>query len=248
VAVFTSRKSIIMLAIVTSIILYAAGVLTGLNANKLVKEETNQTIQTLREETEQNMKDLQNYIDFLDKNVKNMQLEQTFTETLTPVQMCNFSTISMKSLISQLSYYWDRLPFRIEEYEKITTQPSEEYLILKQEYTDLSIRTWILARRLYNKCNTKVLYGLYFYSANCSNCVEQGEQIDRLNSLVKLNGTDIIMFPVDFQSNDILISNLKNFYSITSVPALIINDQVYQGRLFTAEELMPPYKELLWQE
>jgi hypothetical protein len=237
--ILSSRKSVMLLALAASVILYVAGVYTGLNANQVVKQETNQTIASLRAETEENMKYLQNYIDFLDKNVKSMQLEETFAETLTPAQMCNFSTISMNGLISQLSYYWERLPFRIEEYEKITPNPSEEYLVLKQEYTDLSIRTWILARKLYKTCNTNVIYGLYFYSTNCSNCVEQGEQIDRLNAMVKQKGADIIMFPIDFQSNNILIRNLKQFYSISSVPALIINDKVYQGRLFTAEELLP---------
>ncbi len=233
-----TRTVIITLAIIASIVLYLAGVLSGLFANTLVKKETEQNINILKQETEQYLKELENYIQFLDKNLKSMQLEETFSKTLTQKQKCDFFQISLNELVSQLGFYWDRLPFRIEEYEK-NNIPSEEYILLKEQYTHLSIRIWILAKSQFEQCNTNIVHGLHFYSVDCQECVKQGEEIDKLNSMVVAQGKDIIMFPIDFNSQDSIIKNLKNFYSINSTPALIINEKIHQGRLFTADELLP---------
>jgi len=232
------RKTfIIFIAIIASIILYMSGVISGLYANKLIKEATEQDINTLKKETAQELEILQNYIDYLDSNLNNMQLEQTFSETLTIDQMCEFSKISLDGLFKQLGYYWDKLPFRLEEYEKFN-EPSEEYNLLKQQYAQVSIRTWILARNQYEKCDTDIVHGLYFYSADCDKCIEQGEQLDELNRKVIAQGKDIVMFPIDFYMNETIITNLKKYYGIQSTPAVIINNKVFQGRLFSSEELL----------
>lgn len=231
------RKYIIMLAIVISLILYLAGVFSGLNANKLIKESTKKDISLFKKETSDDLQALQNYIAFLDSNLKDMQLEQTFVETLNDEQMCNFSRISLNEIFNQLSYYWERLPYRIEEYEKYNDL-SGDYKALKKQYAHLSIRTWILARSQYEKCNTNLVHGLYFYSADCDECVRQGEQLDVLGRAVKQQGREIIMFPIDFYLEEPIVANLKGYYGINSTPAIIINDKVLQGRLFTSDELL----------
>ena len=67
------RKGIIFLAIVISVILYLAGVYSGLYANKIIKEETEKDIETIKEKTEQDLDILETYLNFLDTNLKNMQ-------------------------------------------------------------------------------------------------------------------------------------------------------------------------------
>jgi len=231
------KTGIIVVAVIVSIVLYLAGVFSGLHANKLIKEETEQDIYTLKEETKQDLESLQNYVDFLDKSLKNMQLEQTFMETLTSEEMCAYSAISLDELFNQLGYYWDRLPFRMEEYERYN-EPSEEYNLLKQQYAHLSIRAWIIAKNQYEKCNKDMVNGLYFYSADCEECIAQGEQLDDLNKKMKDLNKDMVLFPIDFFLNDTIVVNLKKYYSIKSTPALIINNEVYQGRLFSSDELL----------
>lgn len=244
----STRKGILLVAITVSIALYLAGVLSGLYASKIIKEQTTKDISSLKEETmqdirllqkktEEDFSSLQGYVAFLDTNLKSMQLEQNFMETLSPGQMCNFSSISFNRILKQLSYYWSKLPYRIEEFEE-NNQLSEEYVTLKQQYADLSIRIWILAKDQYQRCNTKIAYGLYFYSKDCKICAKQGEQIDRLSAKILANGSDLIMFPIDISSNESIIKNLKEYYKINSTPAIIINDKLFQGRLFSAEELM----------
>lgn len=230
------RKYIVFFAIITSMILYLAGVFSGLYANKLVKESTQKDIFDLKTETSKDLELLQNYINFLDSSLKDMQLEQTFIETLNDEQRCIFSSISLNDLFSQLSYYWSKLPYRIEEYEKYN-ELSEEYKTLKKQYAHVSIRTWMLARSQYEKCNINLIHGLYFYSADCEECVKQGEQLDALGKNVRQQGTEIIMFPIDFYLKEPIVENLKKYYDIKSTPAIVINDKVLQGRLFTASEL-----------
>jgi len=232
------KKHIILFAILISIILYFSGVFSGLYANKLVKESTKKDISIFKEETEQDLEILQGYIDFLDTNLKSMQLDQTFSETLNEEEMCKFSTISLKELFRQLSFYWDRLPYRIEEYEKYN-ELSEEYNLLKRQYAHVSIRTWILARNQYEKCNADLVHGLYFYSADCEECIRQGEQLDKFNEKIRNQGTEIIMFPIDFYLDEPIVENLKIYYGITELPAIIVNDKVFQGRLFSSDELLP---------
>jgi len=181
------RRHIIIFAVAISIILYLAGVFSGLYANKLIKESTQRDIFNLKTETSKDLELLQNYIDFLDSNLKDMQLEQTFVETLSNEEMCSFSAISLNELFGQLSYYWSKLPYRIEEYEKYN-QLSEEYKTLKKQYAHVSIRTWILARSQYEKCNINLVHGLYFYSADCEECINQGEQLDILGKNINHQG------------------------------------------------------------
>ncbi|MBS3131575.1 hypothetical protein J4212_04040 [Candidatus Woesearchaeota archaeon] len=231
------RRNIILIAVIISIILYLAGVFSGLYANKIVKESTEEDIKSLEEQTRQNMNYMQSYVDILDTNLKNIQLEQAFLETLSDKERCSFSKISLEELVSQLSFYWEKLPFRLEEYER-TNEPTEEYLALKSQYTYLSIRIWMLAKSQYETCGTNMVHGLYFYSKDCENCVEQGEQIDELNRQLSAKGSDIIMFPIDFSSREPLIRNLEAYYRINSTPAIVLNGRVMQGRLFTSGELL----------
>ena len=174
------RNYIILFAITASIVLYLSGVLSGLYANKIAEKSTANDISSLKLETSKDLDILQRYVNFLDTNLKNMQLEQTFTESLTEEEMCSFSIISINELFNQLSYYWDRLPYRIEEYERYN-EPVEEYNLLKQQFEHLAIRTWIRSRSQHEKCNIDLVHGLYFYSADCEECIKQGEQLDKLN-------------------------------------------------------------------
>ncbi len=236
---FHQRKYwIFAVAIIVSVVLYLAGVYSGLYANTIVKEETGKNISTLKQETTQNLQDLQNYVTFLERNLRNMQLEQTFMETLTPQEMCQYSNISFNQLFSQLRFYWERLPFRLEEYERQNQKLPDEYLRLKEEYAQLTIRIWILAKNQHTKCQREVIYGLHFYDAHCEQCVAQGRQIEAFGRAVSEMHKDIVMFPLDFTSSQSIVTNLKTYYGINATPAIIINDRVLQGRLFSSDELM----------
>ena len=180
------------------------------------------------------MQYLQRYIDFLDLNLKSIQMDELFIETLDDEQKCKFSVITMNSLLDQLSFYWVNLPLRVEEYEKYNTL-SPEYLTLKKQYTQLSINAWIIAKNKYDTCHLDILPILYFYSRDCDTCTLQGEELDRVRENAK--DKKIIVFTIDVNSDEPMVRNVKIFYNITSVPALVVNNEAIQGRVFTQKEI-----------
>jgi len=77
------RRTLIIVAVILSIVLYLAGALSGLYASKLIEERTKEDIGTLQSKTERDMQLLKDYITILDSNVKDMQLEQVFSRHST---------------------------------------------------------------------------------------------------------------------------------------------------------------------
>jgi len=242
------ERSIIILVAGMCILLYFAGVLSGLYANKItekktqtsltnLKRETRADLETFKSGTEEQIENLNDYIVFLESNINTVQVEQEFLETLPPEERCAFSELRMQDMIGQLQHYRDQLPFRLEAYER-ETPLTDEYKILKQQYNALSIRTWIFARAHRAECATALVDGLYFYSASCEGCVEQGEELDAFTQAMEQTGQSVMLFTIDADADDSMIRFLRAYYDITRLPALVLNDVVYTGRIVPAETLI----------
>jgi hypothetical protein len=242
-----SKGAIIWVAVIISIVLYLAGVFSGLYANKIIEQQTRMDLSIFKNETKKDIQSIQNeaqqditiiseYIKFLDTYLKNIQNEDLFEQSLSPEQRCNFSQIRMDELNSQFSYYWDRLPIRIEEYEQENSL-SQDYELLKKQYTALSIRTWLNANNRNEQCNSSIVTILYLYSTDCKICVDQGKELDKLKAYVNDQGMDILIFTVDLYSESSVIKFIRSYNKIENPPALVIENSVYQGRVFTFDEL-----------
>ena len=240
-----NRNAIILVAVVVSLILYFSGVFSGLYANKILEERTSEKLESIKQETEKDLDSIKNdtqsqishleeYISFLESNINSMQLEQSFLSTLNKSEMCDFSDITFDHLLEQMNLYWSRLPFRIEQYET-EHELSEDYLMLKKQYNQLSIRTWIFSKHMYETCGTDYIHGLYFYSRDCEDCIDQGQELDRLKDALDQN---MILFTIDADSDEAIIEFIKTYYGIDEVPAVLINENVYQGRVFSYDELL----------
>lgn len=241
-------KKLIFFVFFISLLLYVAGVFSGLYANKIVEAKTKEDIFNLKYETKQEITQIENktseeldymkkYIEILEINLKSLQFDQEFVDSLSHDEMCYFSNITLSSLLRQLDFYWTKLPLRLEEYEK-SQSISEEYLQLKKQYIPLSIRTWIYAKNKYDKCNTSLIPVLYFYSKDCEYCILQGEQLDELRNRDVLSFKKVIVFTVDINSDDLMVDYLKKYYNVNNTPAIIISDHVFSGRLFLVDEII----------
>ncbi len=220
------RTGIIALAVFLSILLYFLGVLSGLYANKAVKKETQEGLLFMK-----------NYIDLLELNLKTVQLEESFVKTLNKEELCRFSTIAMDGMLDQLREFWNKLPFRIEAYER-NRKLSEDYLNLKKQYIDLSLRAWLVARDKYEQCDTDFIPVLYFYSRDCEVCIEQGRALDNLKGRMREKGKELLVFTVDIDADERFLDYLKKYYGIKGAPAIIFGNTVRQGRLFSEEEML----------
>ena len=226
---FSKRRNVIILTVVLSIILYLAGVISGLYANKIIEQKL-----SVKLDTEVNT--LKNLVDNQALDIKNVLLQQFYIENFND-NSCKFREIYLNHLYSQLNYYWEKLPARLELYEK-TTPPSDNYNALKREYIRFLLRVWLIANKNYYECDNKnFLPILYFYTKDCANCVQQGEQFDRFNAMMKQLNTTLIVIPIDGNFNEDTIYLMQQFYNIKSYPAVIVNNTLIQGHVVTAENL-----------
>lgn len=222
----TNRTGIIIIAIVASLVLYFSGVYSGLYAKNVIEKNTKEELGFMKE-----------YVDLLEKSLENIQFEQAFLGTLEGDSACKLTTITMKNLVSQLGEYWSRFPLRIEEYEK-NSDISEQYIELKKDYTRLSLRTWIAAKDNYDRCRSGPVPILYFYSKDCEICTKQGEELDLMKFTLRSMGKNAIVFTIDIDEENTMIGLLKEYYAIKSTPAIIINEEVLQGRLYDSTEII----------
>ncbi|MDD9952979.1 MAG: hypothetical protein OXR66_01435 [Candidatus Woesearchaeota archaeon] len=240
-----NRKALIVVVLIGALILYIAGVLSGLYANKITEERTADHLQLIRYETEHDIANLregtaaqlehmQAYITFLETNLNTIQLEQAFLATLDEDEVCRVVNSSLHQLTEQLQVFRERLPFRLELYEKQNTL-SEEYKLLKQQYTTLSLRTWLLLRNHYDLCN--IVHGLYLYSRECTHCVVQGEELDTVTATLREQGKEVMLFTVDANARDPALELITTYYEITELPTIILGERVHRG-FHSARELL----------
>lgn len=223
------QSSIIIVAIIVSIILYVAGVMTGLNANKLVEKQVKGEIT-----------DIKTLLDDSALDLKSIQLQQYYIDNFPQEDRCQLLDIYAGHLYDQINSFWQVLPSRLESYDQ-QTQQSPEYTALKREYIRLSLRFWLTTVNAREQCDNQDLIGiLYFYTPECENCVAQGEAFDHFQLLLKRQ-KNIIVFPIDATFEDDTVYMLKQFYNITSYPTVIINGKAVQGRVVSAKELQEAY-------
>lgn len=219
-----SKRSILILAAVVSVLLFAAGLLSGLGVMRIAEERAEGEVAFFVD-----------YVDRFESQVRSVQIQEDFVNSLDERRRCAFAEDYFSQASESLTYYWSVLPSRLEEYEQ-GRELGADYLALKEEYARLSLRAWIIARENERKCGASRPI-LYLYAADCAACVAQGETLDRVKeALGELNET-VLVFTVDYSQPEPALATIKEYYGITSVPALVIGEHALQGRAFSAAEV-----------
>jgi hypothetical protein len=207
------RKKLIFVAGVSTIIIYLLGLLTGYFVQVNVLSRTQAELKEIREE-------FQTY----KENLENVQLEQLYLMSHKGELSCKILVSIMDEIYNKLSYFWSRLPAKLEIYERYSEiQP--EYLQLKRDYTLLTIRAWLLSLTIKEKCSKDIIPALYFYSKDCETCINQSYVLDEL----KRENPKFSAFIVDYNLDEPIVRIIKRAYNITEVPSFIINEKVYPG-------------------
>jgi hypothetical protein len=225
-----SRRKIefklIIVAIVLSFMLFGIGLLSGLSYSRYIEQRTSEDIRSMLE-----------YVHGLDTGVRSLQLQESFIAGLQNSDRCRFSEKYYSQLMSNLSYYWNVLPKRLEEYE-FGSQPTNEYIGLKKEYTRLSLRAWMIARANARECDTSTIPVLYLYKPDCQDCIAQGKQLDLLKDLAQKENLTALIFTVDYSADEPTVTLLLQYFDISRAPALVIGEQVLQGNVTSAQILL----------
>lgn len=217
-------KNLYLVVVLMSIVLYGMGVISGLYASKIIKQQTDTEINQLKDS-----------ITKFNSNLENIQIQQNFFNLLSDKENCGFSKVAMDYLYEELSYFWNKLPYRIEEYEK--KQVGNDFSSLKRDYSFLALKAYVMATQDYNYCNGEKIPILYFYSDNCQDCILQGEYLDKLKIDMSSGNKEVIAFAIDAGLNESSVELLMRYYNITKTPAIIINDNVLYGRAYNEKEI-----------
>ncbi len=202
-----SLRKVYLIAGIISLILYLAGLFTGYFFQRVVFGEVEKNIEKLK------------------KDLENAQLEYMFL-TLKAKGSCQI----LSSLTNELT---SRLYFVLNELIKLEGSQDQKVMEVKKDYTMLAIRTWILKSNTKEICEEDVLPVLYFYSIPCEDCLKQGKILDEIKIMYP---EKVLTFTIDSGVNLPIVQTLIKSYNITKTPALIIEEQVYQG-ILSKEEL-----------
>lgn len=202
-----SLRKIYLIAGIISLILYLAGLFTGYFFQQAVFSEVEKNIEDLK------------------KDLENAQLEYMFL-TLKAKGSCQI----LSSLTNELT---SRLYSILNELIKLEGRQDQRLTEAKNDYTMLAIRTWILKSNTKEVCEEDVLPVLYLYSIPCDECLEQGKILDEIKAMYP---NKVLTFTIDSGVNLPIVQTLIKSYNITKTPALVIEEEVYQG-LISKEEI-----------
>ncbi len=136
-----------------------------------------------------------------------------------------------RGLSSELSDLGERLSFAENQLGKGNTQ----VIRLKQQYTLLEIRDYLITRKLADACNTNPVTVLYFYSnaGDCEDCDRAGYALSYLHE----SYPNLRVYSFDYH---LKLGALSTFISLLKIknelPAFVIQDKVSYG-FTTLEDL-----------
>jgi len=120
-----------------------------------------------------------------------------------------------------------------------------EVLSLKQYYSLLEIKDYLLMKYISAKCGVYPAFILYFYSdkERCSDCEKTGYVLDALHEKYP----NLRIYSFDYYSSEPAVKTLESIYHVgENLPALIINTDPYYGfrSLDTLESTVPAISRL----
>lgn len=116
-----------------------------------------------------------------------------------------------------------------------------EVLNLKRYYSLLEIKDYLLVKKIGEQCLYKLIPILFFYSADCPKCDEQGYVLTRMRQ----DYDQLRVYSFDYGINVSAVKTLASVYGVTSsLPALVINGKTYNKLQYIddIENIVPEIK------
>jgi hypothetical protein len=141
---------------------------------------------------------------------------------------------------SSLSQQLDTLGAQVSYLENTRGSNDAQVIQLKQEYSLLEIKDFILMQNLTDKCGMKPVFVLYFYSnkGDCPDCSNAGAVLTALRE----DYPEVRVYSFDYNSDVSAVGTLEGIYNVKAkFPALIIHNKPTYGlkSLSDIEGLMP---------
>ena len=199
------KRGVYLVAAFLSIVLYLAGIFTGLNIQQSLSESLEKDLASIKSDIEN-------------------QQQELILLSLRGKSSCSI----LQSLSSTIASKLEAVSNEIRKLENL--EKDSKFNEFKELYSTLSIRAWILKSSINENCDTKSLAVLYYYSFPCPECKEQEDILDEIKSIDKER---ILTYAVDKDVNNNLVQTLVKGHGIEGTPSLVVGDDVYRG--FTNE-------------
>ena len=155
--------------------------------------------------------------------LENLQLEQDFLKDY-PCQSPTLLSESLEELGVKLTYL-----------ESQYSKDDPRIIALKNPYTLLEVRHYLALKSMTQRCGQNYTLMLFFYSndpANAKTSEEQGFVLDYLRKKFD----NIKVYSIDSDLDLGIVNVMKNEYSVSVTPSLVIGDKTYVG-FHSKEEL-----------
>lgn len=161
--------------------------------------------------------------------IKNIQDKVAINILSSETQYSLLQESSCKNVSSSiLSGELDELGKKLEWSEK-NLNSTEEVSYLKQYYSLLQIKDYLLMKKISKSCGIKSAFILYFYTTaeNCTLCEREGMVLTNLREKYP----DLRVYSFDYSVNVSAVKALLSIYKIkdTELPALVLDDEVMTG-------------------
>ncbi len=119
----------------------------------------------------------------------------------------------------------NQLVTRIKFLENELGSSNEDVKILKQRYTLLQIKDYLLVQELSKKCDYTIATVIYFHTSDCFDCRKQSIVLDR----IRQEYNNVRVYWMDASINEPAMETLERLYAIEIYPTLILGSDIYSG-------------------
>ncbi|MFT7327877.1 MAG: thiol-disulfide isomerase/thioredoxin [Crocinitomicaceae bacterium] len=119
----------------------------------------------------------------------------------------------------------NQLVTRIKFLESELGGNNQDVQILKQRYTLLQIKDFLLVRKLSQKCEYTIPTVLYFYTSDCFDCRRQSIILDQIRS----EYNQVRVYWMDSSLDEPTTNTLERLYNIETYPTMVLGDENYSG-------------------
>ncbi|MBI4738424.1 hypothetical protein HY772_02490 [Candidatus Woesearchaeota archaeon] len=124
---------------------------------------------------------------------------------------------------------------KLDYMENALGEDNQDVRDLKNYYSILELRNWLLLKKTNYECSDKKTLILYFYSGkdSCKTCEEQGFIL----TWVRKNYPNVYVYSFDYNIENAAVKTIKDLYGITTTPSLVIGDLTFD-RFMSKNEIV----------
>ncbi len=161
---------------------------------------------------------------------RSQEISRSIAENL-PERNCDALNLAVEQTIKDTQNLEDEV-IRHERSNKIN---SENFELIKKEYTNVLLEYWLLTEKVKEMCDSDTVTLLYFYSdeQECPECSDQGIILSHYRDKYDEN---LLVFPLDTTLDMRPINILVDTYDMEVFPVIKVEGEMYEG-FITKDEL-----------